>query len=86
MINIFTKRIWKKKGLSKENLIAKVVDKTMGQTLAVSVFDIDYYLTHEEVNLMNNISNIGTFERTKRSSKSNILVKIISQRKVKEKL
>lgn len=26
------------------------------------MFDIEYYLTHEEVNLMNNnISNIGTF-------------------------
>ena len=44
------------------------------------MFDIDYYLTHEEVNLMNNnISSIGTFVSVHPERKVQNLARYLSE-------
>lgn len=48
------------------------------------MFDIDYYLTHEEVNLMNNnISNIGTFVSEHPEKKVQNLARYLSEDNLK---
>lgn len=62
----------------------KLLIKQWSQAMAVYSVDIDYYLTHEEVNLMNNnISNIGTFVSEHPEKKVQNLARYLSEDNLK---